>query len=95
MKRMLRWMLTPFMMMARIMLGLAAFITSIASSVLGFIVGVFILLAVIEFTIGYWQNGFAFLGLALLTSPVGLPAISTFFLNRLDHLLGFFEELLC
>lgn len=95
MKRMLRWMLMPFMMMARIMLGLAAFTASIASSVLGLAVGIFILLAVIEFAIGYWQNGFAFLGLALLTSPVGLPAISNFLLNRLDHLLSFFEELLC
>lgn len=91
MNRMLRIMLMPFMLIARIMLGLAAFITSIASSVLGLIVGVFIILSVIEFAIGYTHNGFAFLLLALLASPIGLPAISNFILNSLDHILGFFE----
>lgn len=54
-----------------------------------------VLLSVIEFAIGYWQNGFAFMALALLVSPIGLPAIANFLLNRMDHILGFFEGLLC
>ena len=91
----LRIILTPFMLMARLTLGLAAFVTSIASSIIGLTVSVFVLLSVIEFLIGYWQNGFAFLVLALLASPIGFPAIANFLLNRVDHVLGFFEGLLC
>ena len=73
----------------------AAFITSIASSVLGLSVSLFGLLSVIEFFIGYWQNGIAFMVLAFLVSPIGLPAIATLLLNLLDHLIGFFEGLVC
>lgn len=94
-KRILRIALKPFMLIARIMLGLAAFIASIASSIIGLAVGIFVLLSVIEFAIGYWQNGFAFMALALLVSPIGLPAIANFLLNKMDYILGFFEGLLC
>ena len=78
------------MLTIRLMLGIAAFITSIASSVIGISTTLFILLSVTEFAIGYWQNGFAFMALALLVS-----AIANFLLNRMDHILGFFEGLLC
>ena len=94
-KRTLRIVLAPFMLITRLMLGIAAFITSIASTIIGLAVTVFLLLSVIEFAIGYWQNGFAFMALALLVSPIGLPAIANFLLNRIDHILGFFEGLLC
>lgn len=94
-KRTLRITLMPVMLIARLMLGIAAFITSIASSILGLTITVFALLSVIEFAIGYWQNGIAFMVLALLASPIGLPAIANFLLNRVDHILGFFEGLMC
>ncbi len=94
-KHVFRIILAPFMMTARLMLGLAAFITSIASSVIGLTVSVFAVLSVIEFVIGYWQNGIAFMVLALLASPVGIPMLANFLLDRIDHLLGFFEGLLC
>ena len=87
MKRTLRFALTPFMLIARLMLGLAAFISSIASAVIGLAVGLFAVLSVIEFAIGYWQNGIAFMVLALLASPIGLPAVANFLLNRMDHIL--------
>ena len=95
MKRSLRIVLAPCILITRLMLGIAAFITSIASTIIGLAVTVFLLLSVIEFAIGYWQNGFAFMALALLVSPIGLPAIANFLLNRMDHILGFFEGLLC
>ena len=95
MKRTIRIVLAPFMLITRLMLGIAAFITSIASTIIGLAVTVFLLLSVIEFAIGYWQNGCAFMVLALLVSPIGLPAIANFLLNRIDHILGFFEGLLC
>lgn len=43
MKRTLRIALAPFMLTVRLLLGLAAFVTSIASSVLGLTVGLFVL----------------------------------------------------
>ena len=95
MKTALKIALAPVMLAIRLMLGLVAFITSITSSVLGLSVSLFGLLSVIEFFIGYWQNGVAFMVLALLASPIGLPAIANFLLNRMDHILGFFEGLLC
>ena len=95
MKTALRITLAPVMLAIRLMLGLAAFITSIASSVLGISVSLFALLSVIEFFIGYWQNGIAFMVLSFLASPIGLPAIANLLLNLLDHLIGFFEGLVC
>ena len=95
MKTALRIALAPVMPAIRLMLGLAAFLTSIASSVLGLSVSLFALLAVIEFFIGYWQNGIAFMILAFLASPIGLPAIANLLLNLLDHLIGFLEGLVC
>ena len=88
MKRTLRIALTPFMLIARLMLGLAAFISSIASAVIGLAVGLFAVLSVVEFTIGYWQNGIAFMVLALLASPIGLPAIANFLLNRFAEVIN-------
>lgn len=95
MKRMIRVSIMPFMLLARLTLGIAAVIASIASAVIGLTVSVFIILSVIEFAIGYWQNGIAFMALALLASPIGLPMIANFLLDRMDHILGFFEGLLC
>lgn len=94
MKHILRIALFPILMILRLILGLAAFLTSIASSVLGLTVSVFALLSVVEFIIGYWQNGIAFAVLALLASPVGLPGLANLTLDGLDHLLGFIEGLL-
>ena len=94
MKSILRIALFPILIMLRLMLGLAAFLTSIASTVLGLTVSVFALLSVVEFVIGYWQNGIAFAVLALLVSPVGLPGLANRMLDGLDHLLGFLEGML-
>ena len=94
-KRMLRIALKPFMLLVRLALGLAAAITSIASSILSLTISVFLLLSVAEFVIGSCQNGIVFMVLALLASPIGLPMIANFMLDRVDHILGFFEGLLC
>ena len=94
MKSILRIALFPILIILRLMLGLAAFLTSFASTVLGLTVSVFALLSVVEFIIGYWQNGIAFAVLALLVSPVGLPGLANRMLDGFDYLLGFFEGFL-
>ena len=95
MKNALRISLAPVRLAIRLMLGMAAFLSSIASSVLGLSVSLFTLLAAIEFFIGCWQNGMAFMVLSFLASPIGLPAIAPLMLNLLDHLIGFLEGLVC
>lgn len=95
MKTSLRIALAPVMLTIRLILGLMAFLTSIASSMLGLSVSLFVLLAMIEFFIGYWQNGIAFMVLAFLASPIGLPTIANLLLDLLDHLIGFLEGLVC
>lgn len=89
----LRIALFPILMILRLMLGLAAFLASIASSVLGPTVSLFAMLSVVDFVIGYWQNGIALAVLALLVSPVGLPGLANLMLDGLDHLLGVLEGL--
>lgn len=94
MKTALRIALFPVMLTVRLMLGITAFITSIASSIIGLTTSIFALLSVVEFAIGYWQNGIAFAVLALLVSPIGLPGIANLILEGVDHVIGFFEGLL-
>lgn len=94
MKTLLRIALMPLLFVLRLMLGITAFFTSIAGSIIGLSVGIFALLGVAEFAIGYWQNGIAFFVLAGLASPIGLPGIATLLFDLIDHVLGFFEGLL-
>ena len=94
MKAVLRIMLMPVTFSARLLLGVTAFVTSIASSIIGLTVLLFALLAVIEFAIGYWQNGVAFLVLAWLASPLGLPLMVNILLFVLDHVIGLVERII-
>lgn len=86
-----RILLMPILLVSRLFLGLLAFITTVSSAVIGLFTSAFVILAMIEFFIGYWQNGIALLALAILVSPVGLPAIATFLLKRLDGAFAFVE----
>ncbi len=94
MKIALRIILFPIMFAARLMLCVTAFITSIAGSVIGLTTSLFALLSVIEFAIGYWQNGIAYAVLALLVSPIGLPGLANLLLEGIHRMLSFFEGLL-
>ena len=85
----------PVLFLIRLMLGTTAFIVSISSAIVGLGTGLFILLACVEFFIGYWQNGLALLAIALLVSPIGLPAIAEFILNKLGGACTFIEAKLC
>ncbi len=94
-KAMIRIILMPILMLGRLMLGTLAFITTISSAVIGLATGLFVILAMVEFFIGYWQNGIALLALGILVSPIGLPAIANFMLKRLDGVFAFVEGKIC
>ena len=94
-KTMARIALMPVLMIGRLMLGTLAFITTISSAIIGLTTGAFIIFAMVEFFIGYWQNGITLLALGILVSPIGLPAIANFMLKRLDSAFAFVEGKLC
>ena len=94
-KAMVRITLMPAMLVGRLLLGALAFVTTISSAVIGLGTGLCVILAMVEFFIGYWQNGIALLALAILVSPIGLPAIANFMLKRLDSAFAFVEGKLC
>ncbi len=94
-KAVIRITLMPILMVFRLILGTLAFITTISSAIIGLGTSVFVILSMIEFFIGYWQNGIALLALALLVSPIGLPAIANFLLKRVDGACSFVEGLIC
>lgn len=86
--------LFPMLLLARLLLCVAAFVTSVAGTVSGLSVSLFAMLSVIEFIIGAWQNGLAFATLAILVSPIGLPSVANLILEGIHHVLGFLEKLL-
>lgn len=93
-KAIIRIILMPVLMIFRLFLGTLAFITTISSAVIGLGTSLFVILAMVEFFIGYWQNGLALMALALLVSPIGLPAIANFLLKRIDGACAFVEGLI-
>ena len=94
-KAMIRIILMPILMVGRLLLGTLAFITTISSAVIGLATGLCVIFAMVEFFIGYWQNGIALLALGNLVSPIGLPAIANFMLKRLDGVFAFVEGKIC
>ena len=94
-KATIRIALMPVLMIGRLLLGTLAFITTISSAIIGLATGVFVIFAMVEFFIGYWQNGIALLALGILVSPIGIPAIANFMLKRLDSAFAFVEGKLC
>ena len=94
-KAIVRITVLPVLFLVRLALSTTAFVVTIASAIVGLSTSVFTLLGVIECCIGYWQNGIAFFALALLASPIGLPAIAHWILNRLGNACAFLECLLC
>ena len=52
-KGMLRIFLMPILLVSRLLLGILAFITTISSAVIGLFTSLFVILAMVEFFIGY------------------------------------------
>ena len=84
-KTILKIILCPVILMARLILCAAAFVTSLAGSVIGLSASLFGILSLMAF---------AFAVLMLLVSPVGLSGIAHLILENVSRMLGFFERLL-
>ena len=92
MKAIIRIILAPPMMFLRLLLACAAFVVSIFSSLMGLMISTFAILAMGHFLIGWWWNGIAFLVLAVLVSPIGLPLFANLVLNIVNGCLGLAEK---
>ena len=66
-KRILKIILCPVILLTRLILCAAAFVTSLAGSVIGLTALLFGILSLMAFVTGSWQNGIAFAVLMLLT----------------------------
>ena len=93
-KTILKIILCPVILLARLILCAAAFVTSLAGSVIGLTALLFGILSLMAFVTGSWQNRIAFAVLMLLVSPVGLPGIAHLILENVSRVLGFFERML-
>lgn len=93
-KTILKIILCPVILLTRLILCAAAFVTSLAGSVIGLTASLFGILSLMAFVTGSWQNGIAFAVLMLLVSPVGLPGIARLILENVSRVLGFFERML-
>ena len=86
-KILFRMVFTPVAWTIRLMIAAIAFVLSISTSLLSIVASVFTLLAVVMLMIGSNGNAFALLILAVLISPMGLPAIADKLLDWMDNLL--------
>ena len=91
-KTILKIILCPVILLTRLILCAAAFVTSLAGSVIGLTALLFGILSLMAFVTGSWQNGIAVL--MLLVSPAGLPGIARLILENVSRVLGFFERML-
>ena len=71
-KRILKIILCPVILLTRLILCAAAFVTSLAGSVIGLTALLFGILSLMAFVTGSWQNGIAFAVLMLLVWTASL-----------------------
>jgi len=84
MRIILKIIAAPFIVLLSLVVPILEFVFCYATIALNIISGIGVILAVIIFFTGPWYNGLIILGLAFLISPVGLPAIMEWFIEKLD-----------
>lgn len=94
-KMMFRILFAPVELVLRLVIGLLAFVVSISTSLLSIAAAFFVFMAVLMFITNSIQNGLIYLLLALLISPIGLPALADHLLNGLDFVLTKISDIAC
>lgn len=94
-KMMFRILFAPVELVLRMVIGLLAFVVSISTSLLSIAASFFVFMAVLMFITNSIQNGLIYLLLALLISPIGLPALADHLLNGLDFVLTKISDIAC
>lgn len=94
-KMMFRILFAPVELVLRMVIGLLAFVVSISTSLLSIAASFFVFMAVLMFITNSIQNGLIYLLLALLISPIGLPALADHLINGLDFVLTKISDIAC
>lgn len=94
-KMMFRILFAPVELVLRLVIGLLAFVVSISTSLLSIAASFFVFMAALMFITNSIQNGLIYLLLALLISPIGLPALADHLLNGLDFVLTKISDIAC
>ena len=76
----------PFVLVLAILAPVVLFLFSYAKVFLEIVSGLAVLLAVVLFVIGQTTGGIVFIVIAFLISPVGIPAIAKWLIDKLDDL---------
>ncbi len=85
----------PISWAIRLLIGLAAFVVSLSSSLLNIAVSIFVLLVAVMLMIGEFDDAYALLILAAVLSPIGLPFVANRLLDGLDFLLTKVTDAIC
>ena len=76
----------PFVVVLTVSWAVLVFVFAWAETILNIISGIAVLLAIILFIIGQPTGGIVFAVIAFLISPVGLPAVAGWLIDKLGDL---------
>jgi hypothetical protein len=87
MRIILKIIAAPFMVVLTIMVAVLIFLFAYSEQILNLASGLLALIGIaLMVFLREWVGGGVFLGLAFLASPVGLPAIASWLIEKLDDL---------
>jgi len=92
MRIILKIIAAPFVVVLTISWVVLVFLFCWAEMILNFASGISMLLAIVLFIIGQTTGGIVFTVIAFLISPVGLPAIAKWLIDKLDDLNDALKE---
>ena len=86
MRILLKIFAAPFVVVLTVLWAFLTFVFCFAEVVLSYVSGLGVILAVVAFVTKQTFNGMVLLILSFLISPVGIPAIAGWLINKLDDL---------
>lgn len=86
MRTILKILAAPFVVVLTVSWALLVFLFCWAETLLGYASGLSGLIALVLFIMGQTVGGIVFAVIAFLISPVGLPTIASWLIDRLDDL---------
>ena len=86
MRIILKILAAPFVVVLTISWALLVFLFSWAETILNFVSGIAALVALVMFIFGQTSGGILFAIIAFLISPVGIPLVAKWLIDKLDDL---------
>jgi len=92
MRTILKIFVAPFVVLLTIFWAAMVFVFSWAETILQFVSGIAMLLALVMFFGKQIPGGITFAAIGFLISPVGIPAIAEWLINKIDDLNGALKD---